>query len=68
MARWKASAVGVDRMHVNAELDGKRHAAIGKQLNVEGCEDAGLDQLEQRVPVGELIKELELRAEEAALR
>ena len=43
-------------------------AAIGKKLDVDGCGSAELDQLEGRVPVGELIKELQRRAEEAALR
>jgi len=43
-------------------------AAIGKKLQVEGCDGAELDQLERRVAVGELIKELQLRAEEARLR
>jgi uncharacterized membrane protein len=43
-------------------------AAIGKKLQVEGCDGAELDQLEKRVAVGELIKELQLRAEEARLR
>jgi uncharacterized membrane protein len=43
-------------------------AAIGKKLQVEGCDGAELDQLERRVAIGELIKEMQLRAEEARLR
>ena len=43
-------------------------AGIGKKLEVPGCEGAELDQLERRVAVRELIKEIQLRAEEARLR
>jgi len=39
--------------------------AIGKKLEVEGCEGAELDQLEKNVAVGEIIKEMQLRAAEA---
>ena len=40
--------------------------AIGKKLDVPGCEGAELDQLEKPVAVGEIIKEMQLRATEAA--
>jgi uncharacterized membrane protein len=40
--------------------------AIGKKLDVPGCEGAELDQLEKPVAVGEVIKEIQLRATEAS--
>lgn len=40
--------------------------AIGKKLDVPGCEGAELDQLEKPVAVGEVIKEIQQRAAEAA--
>lgn len=40
--------------------------AIGKKLDVPGCEGAELDQLEKPVAVGEVIKEMQVRAAEAA--
>ena len=40
--------------------------AIGKKLDVPGCEGAELDQLEKPVAVGEVIKEMQQRAAEAA--
>ena len=40
--------------------------AIGKKLDVPGCEGAELDQLEKPVAVGEIIKEMQVRAAEAA--
>lgn len=40
--------------------------AIGKKLDVPGCEGAELDQLEKPVEVGEIIKEMQVQAAEAA--
>ncbi len=39
--------------------------AIGKKLEVPGCEGAELDQLEKPIAVGEVIKEMQQRAAEA---
>ena len=37
-------------------------AAIGKKLDVEGCDNLELDQLRRRVPVRDLIREMQERA------
>ena len=40
----------------------------GRSSKWPGCDGAELDQLEKRVPVGELIKEIQLRAHASRLR